>query len=164
MKDVYLQAGISKQGHTQSLRRAQEEQSKAQAYVGYMYEIRDMHPGMGLRTMYEQFSPEGIGRDAFIALGLEEGLRLRSIMNPTKTTRSVKSARYTNLLGAKWFTAVNQVWSSDLFYFSIAGKHYYVVLIMDVYSRRIIGYAAADNMQAQNNIAALRMALQIRGH
>jgi len=33
---------------------------------------------------------------------------------------------------------------------------------MDVYSRRIIGYSVADNMRAENNISALRMALQLR--
>jgi transposase InsO family protein len=34
---------------------------------------------------------------------------------------------------------------------------------MDVYSRRIIGYSLADNMRSENNLAALKMALQMRG-
>ena len=128
-----------------------------------MYEIRELHPGMGIRKMYEQFNPEGIGRDAFIALGLEEGLRLRSISNPRKTTWSVKSSRYRNLLAAHRFTNVNQIWASDIFYFPIGTRHYYIVLIMDVYSRRILGYSAADNLRAENNIRALGMALNLRG-
>ncbi len=128
-----------------------------------MYQVRDLHPGMGLRKMYEQFKPEGMGRDAFIALGLSEGLRLRSISNPRRTTYSIKSNRYKNLLVGKRFTAVNQVWSSDITYFQIGREHYYIVLIMDVYSRRIVGYSAADNMRAENNIKALKMALNLRG-
>ena len=128
-----------------------------------MYEVRELHPGMGLRKMYEQFEPEGIGRDAFISLGLQEGLRLRSISNPTRTTWSIKSNRYPNLLGGKRFTAVNQIWSSDIFYFQIGTEHHYVVLIMDVYSRRIIGWSAADNLRRENNIRALKMALTLRG-
>jgi transposase InsO family protein len=52
---------------------------------------------------------------------------------------------------------------SDLFYFPLQGQHFYVVLIMDAYSRRIIGYSAADNMRAHNNIFALNMALTLRG-
>ena len=118
---------------------------------------------MGLRKMYEQFQPEGIGRDAFISLGLQEGFRLRSIANPVRTTKSIKSNRYYNLLGGKRFTGVNQIWSSDIFYFPFNGAHHYVVLIMDVYSRRIIGYNIADNMRAENNVKALQMALSLRG-
>ena len=137
--------------------------NKIPLYVGFMYEVRSMHPGMGLRAMYEQFQPVGIGRDAFIALGLQEGLRLRSIKSPMKTTWSVKSNRYPNLLGQKRFTAVNQVWVSDIFYFPMEGRHFYVVLIMDLYSRRIIGYSVADNLRAENNLKALQMALQLRG-
>ena len=34
---------------------------------------------------------------------------------------------------------------------------------MDVYSRRLIGYNIADNMRAENNLAALQMALKLRG-
>lgn len=162
-KDVLLTCNISKQGHSQALKRAKLLKSRLPLYVGFMYEVRELHPGMGLRAMYEQFQPDGIGRDAFIALGLQEGLRLRSIKSPMKTTWSIKSNRYPNLLGQKRFTAVNQVWVSDIFYFPMAGRHFYVVLIMDLYSRRIIGYSVADNLRAENNLKALQMALQLRG-
>ena len=101
MKDVFLLCEISKQAHAQALKRAKVLRQKEALYIGFMHEIRDLHPGMGLRKMYEQFQPEEIGRDAFISLGLQEGLRLRSISNPTKTTWSIKSNRYPNLLAGK---------------------------------------------------------------
>jgi putative transposase len=128
-----------------------------------METIRQIHPGMGLRAMYQQFQPEGIGRDAFIALGLREGFRLKVVESPIKTTISVKNTLFRNLLAGLRVTNVNQVWVSDLFYFPLNSRHYYVVLIMDVYSRRIIGYSVADNMRAENNVAALRMAINLRG-
>ena len=163
MKHLYSIMGVSKQGHWEAIRREQNQKAKEPFYIGFIEDIREMHPGMGLRKVYNQFQPEGIGRDAFIALGLRTGYRLRVIEVPHKTTYSVKSARYDNLLVGKEFTDVNQLWVSDLFYFPLGGQHYYVVLIMDVYSRRIIGYSAADNMRAGNNIAALSMALNLRG-
>lgn len=163
MRAVYLLCGISKQSHHQALRRARDLEGKKAVYVGFMAEVREMHPGMGLRTMHEHFRPEGIGRDAFIALGLVEGFRLAVVRNHVRTTWSVKNRRYRNLLGGRRFTGINQVWSSDLFYFQLNGRHYYVVLIMDVYSRRIVGHSVADNMRAENNVAALRMALTLRG-
>ncbi len=163
MSGIYMLCGISKQAHAQAVKRAKVLRQKTIPYLGFIEQIRQIHPGMGLRSMYEQFQPEGIGRDAFIALGLFNGYRLRTVTNPQKTTYSVKSSRYTNLLEGRKFTNVNQIWSSDLFYFQTGGKHYYVVLIMDVYSRRIIGYHASDNMRAENNIQALRMAINLRG-
>jgi len=122
-----------------------------------------MHPGMGLRTIYERYNPEGIGRDAFIELGLKNGFRLQAVHQTVRTTFSVKSNRYRNLLEGKRFTDVNQVWSSDITYFKIGRKTYYIVFIMDVYSRRIIGYSVADNMRSEQNIKALKMALDLRG-
>lgn len=163
MTAIYAEFGISRQGHWQALEREEALMAKELCYVGLMQEVREMHPGMGLRKMYEQFSPQGIGRDAFIALGLQEGFRLCAPINPQRTTRSVKSARYRNLLQGKKFTNVNQIWVSDLFYFALGNRHYYVVLLMDAYSRRIIGYSVADNMRAENNIKALNMALNLRG-
>lgn len=163
MNAMYLLLNISKQSHLQSVSRAIKEQSMELCYVGLIDTIRFMHPSMGLRAMYEQFEPQGIGRDAFIALGLRLGYRIRAFESPMKTTISVKNCRFKNLLGECRVTGVNQVWVSDLFYYPLGGKHFYVVLIMDVYSRRIIGYSVADNMRAENNIAALRMAIQLRG-
>lgn len=163
MEDVYIVANISRQGHAQAIVRQLNWVAKRELYVHFIYKVRQLHPGMGLRAIYEQHNPEGIGRDAFIALGLSEGFRLRAISNPTRTTYSIKSNRYRNLLTDKQVTNVNQVWVSDLFYFQIEEKHNYVVLIMDVYSRRIIGYNAADNMRSGNTVKALQMALKNRG-
>jgi len=163
MQNIYALCGISRQGHAQAMEREKYIANRSLLYVGLMHEIRTIHPGIGLRKMYEQFQPEGIGRDAFIALGLWEGFRLRVNINPMITTRGARRSCYPNLLIGKRFTGVNQIWVSDLFYFPIKGKHHYVVLIMDAYSRRIVGYQAADNMKAQNNIQALQAALTLRG-
>jgi hypothetical protein len=91
---LYSQWGVSKQGHWQAVKREREQEAKEPLYLGLIESIRQMHPGMGLRKMYDQFNPEGIGRDTFIALGLREGYRLRAVEAPHRTTQSVKSARY----------------------------------------------------------------------
>lgn len=163
MKDYYLAYGMSKQAHFQALERAVELDNKVAAYVGFIEEIRVNHPGMGLRAMYEQFSPSAIGRDAFISLGLQQGFRLRKPHNPMITTRSVKSNRFCNLLRDVRVTGVNQVWVTDLFYYPCGDQHFYGVQIMDVYSRRVIGYSMSDNMRAEQTLAALNMALTLRG-
>lgn len=163
MNDVFALCGISRQAHFQALQRHLQEQQKAELYVRSMQQVREIHPGMGLRTMYEMLQPEGIGRDAFVALGLQEGFRLKSVEKQTRTTYSVKSRRYGNLLGGVEFNGINQLWSSDITYLYCLDQFFYIVLIMDVYSRRIVGYHLADNMRAENNLEALQMALELRG-
>jgi transposase InsO family protein len=145
------------------VQRSLKEAEKAVLYVRLMEQVREIHPGMGLRTIYEMLHPEGIGRDAFITLGLQEGFRLKNVEKQTRTTYSIKSSRYGNLLGGKKFTGINQLWSSDITYFFCLEQFFYIVFIMDVYSRRIIGYSIADNLRAENNLMALQMAVKTRG-
>lgn len=163
MNDVFALCGMSRQAHYQALQRHLQEQQKAELYVRSMQQVREIHPGMGLRTMYEMLQPDGIGRDAFVALGLQEGFRLKSVEKQTRTTYSTKSNRYGNLLGDIEFNGINQLWSSDITYLYCLDQFFYIVLIMDVYSRRLIGYNIADNMRAENNLFALQMALKLRG-
>lgn len=163
MTEVLKFCGISRQAHFQALQRSLKEAQKTVLYIHMMEQVREIHPGMGLRTMYEMLHPEGIGRDAFVALGLQEGFRLKNVEKQTRTTYSVKSSRYSNLLGEMEFTDINQLWSSDITYWLWQDQFFYIVFIMDVYSRRIIGYNLADNMRAENNLAALQMALETRG-
>ena len=162
MKDIYTHCGIRKQSHYKALRFELETMAKEPLYIGFIEQVREMHPGMGLRTIYERYTPEGIGRDNFIGLGLRHGYRLRAVHQSVRTTYSVKSSRYRNLLVNKRFTDVNQIWTSDITYFKIGEETYYIVLIMDVYSRRIVGYSVADNMRAEQNLKALQMALDLR--
>ena len=163
MNQVYLLCNISRQAHQQAISRQLNQKEKEVIYIRLMEQTREIHPGMGLRTMYEMLEPDSIGRDAFIALGLSEGFRLKAIENKVRTTYSIKSHRYTNLLSGIKFTDVNQIWSSDITYYLCLEKVYYIVFIMDVYSRRIIGYSVSDNMRAENNFNALKMALRLRG-
>jgi transposase InsO family protein len=56
-------------------------------------------------------------------------------------------------------SGLNQLWVSDITYFLTSDSTYYLVFILDVYSQRIIGHTASDNMFAVNNLQALSMAM-----
>ncbi|WP_317172455.1 DDE-type integrase/transposase/recombinase [Gelidibacter maritimus] len=45
-------------------------------------------------------------------------------------------------------------------YLPLNGKHYYAVFIIDVYTKKIVGFIVSDNMRAQANLEALKMALK----
>lgn len=52
------------------------------------------------------------------------------------------------------------IWQSDITYIPIGDKHYYAVFIIDVYTKKVVGYKVSDNMRAQANVDALKMALR----
>jgi putative transposase len=162
MNQIYNFCSTSKQSHYQHLQRQQAWQSKEQIIVGLILQIREIHPAMGLRTMYEFYRPESIGRDAFIGIGLKFGFRTKIFKNKAKTTFSSPYSRYRNLLVDKKLNDINQLWTSDITYFDVMGVFFYIVFIMDIYSRKIIGYSVANNMKATNNVEALKMAFRTR--
>lgn len=53
----------------------------------------------------------------------------------------------------------NQVWVSDLTYVSTAQGWLYLALVMDLWSRRIVGWAMADHLRGELVLAALEMAV-----
>ncbi|MEG9329251.1 DDE-type integrase/transposase/recombinase [Salinimicrobium catena] len=58
-------------------------------------------------------------------------------------------------------TGVNQIWVSDITYYEMNSKFYYLTFIMDQYSRRIIGYSASRTLKTVNTtVPALQMALE----
>jgi putative transposase len=123
--------------------------------------IREEHPMMGCRIMYDVVKPEHIGRDKFEQLLLSNGYKVRFSPNYTRTTYSTKNY-FPNLIEGIELTGVNQVWQSDITYFFLNGRFYYLTFIIDVYSRRIVGYAVSKTLHAEANIKALKMALKCR--
>ncbi len=57
----------------------------------------------------------------------------------------------------------NEVWVSDLTYVATAQGWLYVAVILDLWSRRVVGWATGPSLQASLVLAALQMALRQRG-
>ena len=62
------------------------------------------------------------------------------------------------------FTAAaqNQVWLADITYIRTDQGWLYLAAVMDLYSRKIVGYAMGDHLRTELPLAALRMALEAR--
>jgi putative transposase len=56
----------------------------------------------------------------------------------------------------------DQLWVADLTYVAIAGGFAYVAVILDAWSRRVVGYAIGRSIDARLTLAALRAALAAR--
>ncbi|MFO1209020.1 MAG: IS3 family transposase [Amaricoccus sp.] len=60
------------------------------------------------------------------------------------------------------FSDPNRLWVADLTYVAIASGFVYVALIMDAWSRRIVGYAIGRRIDARLTLAALEAAIGTR--
>jgi transposase InsO family protein len=55
--------------------------------------------------------------------------------------------------------AVNQLWVSDITYVRLNEAFVYLAVVLDGFSRRVVGWAVADHLRAELPLAALEMAL-----
>lgn len=100
-----------------------------------------------------------MGRDKFCEIFMDLGYGVKKIKNYTRTTVPAHF-NYQNLIEGMEVTSPYQVVQSDITYFSLHDKFYYLVFIIDVYTREILGYNVEDNMRAESNLKALKMALK----
>jgi putative transposase len=60
-------------------------------------------------------------------------------------------------------TGINQLWRADITYIRLAEEFVYLAVILDAYSRRVVGWALDRTLQDSLTIMALEMALERRG-
>jgi transposase InsO family protein len=66
---------------------------------------------------------------------------------------------YPNLAREMALTGINQLWIADITYIRLETEFVYLAVILDAYSRRVIGWALDGSLQDSLTLAALRMAL-----
>ena len=59
-------------------------------------------------------------------------------------------------------TGIDQLWVADITYVRLEEEFAYLAVVLDAFSRRVIGWALADHLQASLAVAALEMALSNR--
>jgi putative transposase len=161
MNSIYKIIGISKQNFHQRVDYLMEKTDEKYQILRLIKEVRRDHPAMSARYMYRMLNPIYIGRDKFEALCYENGFRVRRPKNYRRTTDSRGVTRFANLLPQHELTGVNQVLVSDITYYEIRAKFYYLTFIMDLYSRKIKGYSVSESLRTQNTtIPALKMVLK----
>lgn len=160
MKKLFEIAGISKQAFYKKVNRpGPNDVLKINALVSEAYAIRKEHPGCGVEKMYDTIEPEWIGKNKAVALLYNHGFKLRRKINYQRTTIPVSSV-YQNLIEGMLVTGANQVWQSDITYIKIGDRFYYLVFIVDVYTKQLLGYSVSDNLRAEANLNALSMAFK----
>jgi putative transposase len=69
---------------------------------------------------------------------------------------------YPNLAGTMMLTDMDQLWVADITYIRLRAEFVYLAVILDAYSRRVIGWALGRTLEDTLTLRALRQALHQR--
>jgi transposase InsO family protein len=121
----------------------------------------------GSPRVFEQLRAEGeqVACKTVAAIMREVGLRGKSpCKRKPRTTDSAHGKPVAENLLERDFTAtaVNQKWVADITYIDTEEGWLYLAVVLDAYSRRVVGWAAADHLRSELVEQALTMALTHR--
>jgi Transposase and inactivated derivatives len=126
---------------------------------------RKQLPRLGTRKIHylikEDLRIQGInfGRDKLFALLRKHGLLIKPRRRYIQTTMSKHWLRkWPNIIKGIQLNHPDEVWVSDITYLKTEEGNCYLNMITDAYSRKIVGFAIADNMETESMIKALKMA------
>ena len=116
------------------------------------------------RVHAELHGAHGIGRKRVARLMRVNGLRARPRRRYVVTTQSRHKHRIAPNLVARQFDVAspNQVWVSDLTYLRTLTGFVYLAVVLDLYSRRVVGWKVSRDPDADVVLEALRRALAVR--
>jgi putative transposase len=161
MNQLYDTTLIKKQSFHQMLKRREINQGEAGQVLFLVNRIRKDHPCMGIREIYFKLNPQGMGRDKFEQFCFERGYRVKRQKNFRITTDSRGVTRFPNLIKGLEVTAVTRILVSDITYYEMLGKFYYITLIMDLFNREVVGYSASKSLRTEDTtFPALKMTIK----
>jgi transposase InsO family protein len=135
--------------------------------VDRVKEYRNDNPRLGSVKLWlmlkRQFEDTGCfpGRDAFIELLRRHGLmvKIRRRHHYVTTDSNHNYRRYPNLIKGMAVTAPNRVWVSDITYIETEEGVFYLSLVTDLYSHKIVGWSLGPTLDTTYPLEALHMAL-----
>lgn len=166
MEDLCAVFGKSRQAYYKAEQKRQDKEFIADLIIEEVKRLRKYQPRSGGRKLFYLVQPffkkEGIkmGRDKFFDLLRERNLLIKKKKRTAKTTNSNHHFRkHPNLIVDLKVEKPNQLWVSDITYVRFGRTFFYLSLIMDAYSRKIVGWHLAEDLKADGTIAALKMAI-----
>jgi putative transposase len=130
-----------------------------------LQEIALQWPAYGYRRITAELQRHGfdINHKRVLRMMREDNLlciRQRAFVATTDSRHNLPV--YPNLARTINPSAINQLWVADITYIRLRTEFVYLAVILDAFSRRVVGWALGRTLEAALVIAALRMALTER--
>ena len=125
-------------------------------------------PGYGYLRVTKHLQREGwrVNHKRVYRLMREAGLLHARKRGPVRTTDSDHGFPiYPNLLpacGWRGLQGLDEAWAADLTYIRLGEGFCYLAVVLDLYSRRILGWDLSESLEAKGALTALGMALARR--
>ena len=155
--------GYSRQSYYQATAREHQRALEESAVLTGVRAIRAWLPETGGRKLQKHLSQAGIliGRDRLLRILKHNDLLVRRKKNYRRTTDSTHGFRvYRNLVKRHRPTGPNEVVVTDITYLRTLDGFCYLSLLMDLYSRKVLGYHVSKSLAVEGSMKALRMALR----
>ena len=144
-------------------RRSAEEQQIVGQIKGIQAKVRDRY---GSPRVHRELRGRGIrvGRNRVARLMRQHGLGAKRRKRYRSTTDSAHALPVAENLLNRGFEvpAANQVWVSDLTYIPTAEGWLYLCTVLDLHSRRVVGWSMSSRMTSELVVQALLMAVLLR--
>jgi transposase InsO family protein len=144
--------------------RAEQEEWEADIR-GRIEQIRITFANAGYRMLLNYLKRDGIeiGERKLRGLMKKHQLHITPKRRYVHTTDSKHGKKvYPNLIKGKELDGLNQVWASDFTYIRINNGFVYLAVILDLYSRKVIGWGLSKRIDAKLAVSALAMAIARR--
>jgi putative transposase len=141
--------------------RAQRRQQLAPRIVRVHAENRQVYGSPRIAKALQK-QGEAVSKNAVAKIMKEHGIlgKTPAKRRPTTTRRDASQPVAENVLGRDTrTTAPNQKWVADITYLETAEGWVYLAAVLDLFSRRVAGWAVADHMKSGLVCEALTMAL-----
>lgn len=132
---------------------------------GRIEKIQAEFPGYGYRRIRKHLAREGFSVNA---------KRIRRVMRESGLFAEVKKAFvattdsdhnlpiHPNLVKHREVNGPNEIWVADLTYIRIATCFVYLAVVLDLFSRKVVGWAISRSLSKEICVEALKMALETR--
>ncbi len=159
---------VSTSGYYAWLKREPCERSLADAAL--TEQIKEIHTESkqtyGAPRVHAELRAQGVhvGRKRVARLMREAGIYgVSRRRRPKTTTRSKRGEQRPDLVDRDFTAdAPNQLWVADITYVPTASGFLYLSVVLDAFSRRIVGWAMAHHLRTELVLAALDMAVEQR--
>jgi putative transposase len=158
-------AGFSRAGYYRAQQPAPKPSQEDLKVRDAMHRIALEWPAYGSRRMSRELRKRGmkVNRKRLQRLMREDNLLCVAKRKFVVTTDSSHPLTvYRNLPPTMNVTGINQLWIADITYIRLEEEFIYLAVVLDAFSRRVIGWSLDDTMAESLTLAALQMALSER--
>jgi len=166
IKETCVALSVSRSGYYQWAGTEQSERAELNAELSKEIErVYQEHKGRyGSPRITQQLQQEGVvcGENRVARLMRENGLAARGKKAFRPRTTLAGQGAVPNLIKELQPSAPDQVWASDITYVSTLEGWLYLAVILDLFSRRVVGWKLSESLEAELVVTALSNALVLR--